>query len=245
MKKKKLSPSKDEGYENLILALETATAVSSAAIFEGEQLLGHVAYHTQRTHARLLTVMVERLLADLDLQPSQLSAIGISGGPGSYTGLRVGVSTAKGLAMALDKPLLAISSLEALAWTVQDFASAQNALICPMIDARRMEAYTAVFSAEVEEIRSIQAQIIEEDAFSEILSQQKVVFCGDGAAKCKTLLEAQSSNAIVLDERLSSAAFMGKPLFKKFQQGQFEDLIHYEPFYLKDFVASISRKKLL
>lgn len=245
MKKKKKATSSGPEYGHLILALETATSVSSAALFDGDELLGVVSYHARKTHARLLTVMIDRLLSDLAISPDQLAAVGISGGPGSYTGLRVGVSTAKGLAMAQDIPLLSVSSLEAVAWSVQDLAQATGALIVPMIDARRMEVYTAVFDADLREIQPIRAQILEAGAFSDLLANQKVIFCGDGAAKASELLGGQSPNAWVLPERLSTAASLGKPFLRKLEAGQTEDLIHYEPFYLKDFVATVSRKKLL
>lgn len=227
----------------VILAMETATGVSSVAAFESGKLLGVNEYHANKLHARLITVMVDQLLNDLSLVPADLAAIAISAGPGSYTGLRVGVSAAKGLAMALDKPLLSVGSLETLAQSVTDMAIALDACIVPMIDARRMEVYCAVFDTNGKEIVPTKASIIEEGAFADLLEKQKVIFLGDGAAKCEAILA--SDQAIVLKNRLSSASAMGSVAWNKYQQGDFEDLVTFEPFYLKDYVATKSKNKLL
>ena len=218
--------------------------LGSVALFEGDQLLGLLEYRRAKSHARLLAPMIQTLLNDLEVDRSQLAAIAVAKGPGSYTGLRVGVSTAKGLCMALDKPLLSINSLEGLAWKVQSLARRLDAFVCPMIDARRMEVYCQVFNADITALHEPVAKIIEEDAFQEILEQKKVLFLGDGAAKCETIL-SQSPNAIVLPDGLSSAADMGKALFHKYQAEAFEDLMTFEPFYLKDFRATKPRNKLL
>lgn len=227
----------------VILAMETATGVSSVAAFESGKLLGVNEYHTNKLHARLITVMVDQLLSDLSLKPADLAAIAVSAGPGSYTGLRVGVSTAKGLAMALDKPLLSVGSLETLAQSVTDVARALGACIVPMIDARRMEVYCAVFDENGKEMVPTRAMVVEEGAFAELMQDRKVIFLGDGAAKCEALLA--SDQAIFLKNRLSSASAMGKVAWNKFQQEDFEDLVTFEPFYLKDYVATKSKKKLL
>jgi len=187
--------------------------------------------------------MIRTLLNDMEVEPSALSGIAVSKGPGSYTGLRVGVSTAKGLCMALDKPLLSLSSLEALAWQLQPLAQRLGAWICPMIDARRMEVYCALYDANMGLQQPIQAKIVETGTFKELLQSQRVIFAGDGAAKCRELLEA-SPQAIVLPEQLSTARSMGPAVFQAFQRGQFEDLTTFEPFYLKDFVATKPRNRL-
>lgn len=228
--------------EALILAIETATAIGSIAVFEGEKLLAAMDMRRARSHARLLMPMIEQMLDYLEIKPAELSAIGVSKGPGSYTGLRVGVSTAKGLCMALDKPLLALGSLDTLALKAQKLASELDALICPMLDARRMEVYCEVFDSNLDSRMPIEAKIIENGAFEEILSEHKVIFLGDGAAKCRPIL-SQSSNAIILDNGLSSASDMGSALYAKFQKKDFEDLGSFEPFYLKSFVATKSKKK--
>ncbi|HEX2900517.1 MAG TPA: tRNA (adenosine(37)-N6)-threonylcarbamoyltransferase complex dimerization subunit type 1 TsaB, partial [Bacteroidia bacterium] len=227
-----------------ILAIETATDVSSVALFEDGNLVSLQENHSNRTHARLVTVMIERLLQDMELKASDLDAVCVARGPGSYTGLRVGVSVAKGLCMALDIPLLSVGSLEALAWSVADIARHLDAWICPMIDARRMEVFCQLHDSQLQAQGEPIALIVEEGAFQEELARQKILFLGDGAAKCGPILSA-NPNALVLGDRISSAAFMGKAAQAKFISGNHEDLITFEPFYLKEFVATLSRKKIL
>lgn len=227
-----------------ILAIETATAVSSVALFEDGLLVALQEIHSNRTHARLVTVMIERLLQDLDLRPADLSAVAVAKGPGSYTGLRVGVSVAKGLCMALDIPLLSVGSLEALAMSVTDFAHSIQAWICPMIDARRMEVFTQLFDTQGHAQAEAEAKIMEDDAFADLLAQRKVIFVGDGAEKCRALF-AGNANAIVLGARLSSAAYMGAVAHRRLLAGEVEDLVTFEPFYLKEFVATLAKKKVL
>ncbi|MEM7039637.1 MAG: tRNA (adenosine(37)-N6)-threonylcarbamoyltransferase complex dimerization subunit type 1 TsaB [Bacteroidota bacterium] len=243
-KKKQQKKAAPPPLRPLILALETATAVSSVALFEGPRLLGHLEYHANKLHAKLITVMVDRLLRDLELKPADLAAIAVAKGPGSYTGLRVGVSTAKGLCMALEKPLMSVGSLEAIALSISDFAQALDARICPMIDARRMEVFCALYDAQGYEIRPPEAKIIEDGAFAADLEAGKVIFAGDGAAKCRELL-ADHPNAVFLDQRLSTAAGLGPRLWEDFQNGVEENLVTFEPYYLKDFVATKSTKKIL
>ncbi len=224
-----------------LLYIESATEIGSVALFENEKLLGCIDYRKAKTHSRLLTAMIKTLLQDMEVSPNSLDAIGVSKGPGSYTGLRVGVSTAKGLCMALDKPLLSLGSLATLGYGVQAIAQAMGAWICPMIDARRMEVYCAFFDENMVEKIPTKAEIIGEKHFEEILAKQKVLFVGDGAAKCADTL-AFSPNAIILPHILSSAQFVGNPLFQAFQNQAFEDLVSFEPFYLKNFVATEQKK---
>lgn len=224
-----------------ILSIETATAIGSVAVFSGEMLLGSMEIRKGKSHARLITPMVKMLLESLEIDSKDIAAVGVAKGPGSYTGLRVGVSTAKGLCLAWEKPLLSMGSLEALAWQVQELAQELNAWICPMIDARRMEVYCAFYDAEMNEQIATDSAIIEEGAFAEILKERKVIFLGDGAKKCKEIFSS-SPNAIVISESLSSASSMGKGLFHKYENQSFEDLVTFEPYYLKDFVATKSKK---
>ncbi|MDX2246181.1 MAG: tRNA (adenosine(37)-N6)-threonylcarbamoyltransferase complex dimerization subunit type 1 TsaB [Bacteroidia bacterium] len=221
----------------IILAIETATAIGSVAVFSGENLLGSMTILREQSHAKLLTPMIQSLLAHLEIAPSDLDAIGVAKGPGSYTGLRVGVSTAKGLCMAVDKPLLSTGSLDALAGQVTGLATQLNAWICPMIDARRMEVYCALFNSQIEMLSPVEAKIIESGAFSDILATQKVIFVGDGADKCREILSI-SPNALILPDILSNATGMGKSLYRQFMEGAFEDIITFEPFYLKEFRAT-------
>ncbi|MEM6263804.1 MAG: tRNA (adenosine(37)-N6)-threonylcarbamoyltransferase complex dimerization subunit type 1 TsaB [Bacteroidota bacterium] len=227
-----------------LLGIETATEVCAVALFEGPELRATIEYHQPRAHARLLMPIIRTLLQDNGLSPKDLEAIGVAKGPGSYTGLRVGVSTAKGLCMALNIPLLSLTSLESLAWQVADFAQSSGAWICPMIDARRMEVFCQVFDGSITSQGPPEAKVMEPGAFSAELAERPIIFLGDGAAKCKAILEA-SPGSIVLANQLSNASSLGPALWQKFQQGSFEDLLTFEPLYLKDFVATKGRNRLL
>lgn len=220
-----------------LLAIETATAYGSVALFAGDQLLAATELRRQQSHARLLMPMIEQLLDHLDLKPADLSGIGVSRGPGSYTGLRVGVSTAKGLCYALQKPLLSYSSLETLADRQAELAQRLQARIIPMLDARRMEVYCAAYDAQGKELSPIRAQVVEADTFRAELDPGRVIFCGDGAEKCRELLEVHP-HALVLGQALPLAQDAGPRLFQRFQAEQFEDLTTFEPFYLKNFRAT-------
>ena len=227
-----------------ILAIETGTNVSSVAIFEDGKLLALQENHGNRTHARLITIMIDRLLKDCELEASDLKAVAVSMGPGSYTGLRVGVSAAKGFCMALDLHLISVGSLDGLASGVKDFAQAIDAKVCAMIDARRMEVFCQIFDAHGNAVSAPEAKIIEDDAFQSELDAGKVIFVGDGAEKCREIL-GKHPNATVLGSRVSSAAALGGIAHRKFLANEFENLITFEPFYLKNFVATISKKKIL
>lgn len=244
-KKKYLDQSTSGKPDSLrILAIETGTNVSSVALIADGKLLALQENHGNRTHAKLITVMIARLLKDLDLKGSDLNAVAVSMGPGSYTGLRVGVSAAKGFCMALDLPLIGVGSLDALASGVSDFANAIDADICAMIDARRMEVFCQIFDANHHALTEPEAKIIEEDAFKAALDTKKLIFVGDGAEKCREILE-KHPNAIVLGNRIASAALLSKIATSKYHAGDFENLITFEPYYLKNFVATISKKKIL
>ncbi|MFN0199980.1 MAG: tRNA (adenosine(37)-N6)-threonylcarbamoyltransferase complex dimerization subunit type 1 TsaB [Bacteroidia bacterium] len=225
-----------------ILVIETATDVGAVGLYKGAQLLGTIEYHKPKTHSSLLAQMIASLLQDMEVQMRELHAVAVSCGPGSYTGLRVGVSTAKGICMALNLPLLSVGSLESLAWQVKPIASTLNAWICPMIDARRMEVYCGFYDMEIQTMLSIKAEIINEQSFEEILAQRKVVFIGDGAKKCRSALTHE--NVYLFPEVTSSVRFLGGFLLHKYQNQLFEDLLTFEPFYLKDYVATEAKKLL-
>ena len=225
------------------LAIETATRTGSVAVFAGPQLLGCIEIDREKSHARLLTPMVRTLLDSLELAPSALSAIAVGRGPGSYTGLRVGVSTAKGLCMALDKPLLAFDSLAGLAGQVAELATALGARIVPLIDARRMEVYTATYDAQLAEVEPVRAEVVDETTFAAVLAAGPVIFVGDGAAKCQPLLETHPQ-AIVLPGIYASARGVGTILARRWAAQQVEDLVTFEPFYLKAFRATKPRNPL-
>jgi tRNA threonylcarbamoyladenosine biosynthesis protein TsaB len=173
---------------------------------------------------------------------TELDAVAVSKGHGSYTGLRIGISTAKGLCYALDKPLISVNTLEAMAAGFIDSGKFdKGTLFCPMIDARRMEVYTAVYNSEGVEVSAVEAKIINSSSFSELLSSGKVVFFGDGAEKCQEILELHA-NAILVTDFINSARDLGKPAFQKFLNKDFEDIAYFEPFYLKDFLATQPKK---
>jgi tRNA threonylcarbamoyladenosine biosynthesis protein TsaB len=228
----------------LILNLETATTVCSVSLAKDGELLALKERNGDYSHAENLTLFIEDVLHQARVKISALDAIAVSKGPGSYTGLRIGVSAAKGLCYSLDKPLIAISTLQHLALSVSSGRTAFNvlesersaALFCPMIDARRMEVYCAIFDSGNKEIQPIAAEIIEEHSFSNILKSNPLIFFGDGAAKCKVVFSS-NKNAFFMDDVVPSAQDMIVLSELAFNMGQFEDVAYFEPYYLKDFVA--------
>ena len=171
-------------------------------------------------------------------QFSDLNAIAISMGPGSYTGLRIGVSTAKGLCYALDIPLVAINTLEAMSsgFVSNHFSVNPDTLFCPMIDAKRMEVYCAIYNSKTEVLLETKAEIIDENSFKDILDRNVVYFFGDGALKCESSLGTHF-NARVIDDFENSAKYLSAIAHQKYLQKDFADVAYFEPFYLKDFIA--------
>lgn len=216
-----------------ILCLETATTVCSVALFDSEKLLSFQEYHLEKSHSTLLPSIIETSLASAGLAKRQLDAVAVSEGPGSYTGLRIGVSIAKGLCYALDIPLVAVNTLSSMAAGVNIY-NKRKALVCPMIDARRMEVYTAVFDDGNKVIEEVSPKIIDENAFAELLRKNEVWFFGDGAAKCEAVLSLHP-NATFLKDVFPSAKSMGVEAYEKFKSKRFEDVAYFEPFYLKEF----------
>jgi tRNA threonylcarbamoyladenosine biosynthesis protein TsaB len=226
-----------------ILCIETATPVCSVALVEGAELAGLLESTRINSHSEVITVFIEQLLSENKLKVADLDAIAISMGPGSYTGLRIGVSTAKGLCYAADKPLIAIGTLQSMfsGMRQRNHPNDTELIFCPMIDARRMEVYSALFDFDGHEIRETHAEVIDENSFSDLLDKHHVVFFGDGAGKCKTVIK--HSNALFDDKFYPSAAYMMNPAIQKFEKKQFEDVAYFEPFYLKDFIAGIPKVK--
>lgn len=189
----------------------------------------------------MLTTLMDNVLRDSGFSWGDLEAVAVAKGPGSYTGLRVGVSTAKGICYAIDKPLIAVSTLEAMFLQVKGFFSA-GTLFCPMIDARRMEVYAAVFDKEGGLVQPTQAIILQDDSFDPLFQSAPVVFFGDGANKCKSLF-SEKENAVFIDEDIRpSARTVGLLAATAFEKGAFEDLSSFEPYYLKDFMTPPTRK---
>lgn len=225
----------------LLLSIDTSTRGCSVALHNEAGLLANYELHTDKSSSAMLTTLVSNAVKDAGYTLQDLDAVVIAKGPGSYTGLRVGVSTAKGLCYALDKPLIAINTLEAMALQVRPFFSDEY-LFCPMIDARRMEVYASVFDATMAIVEPTAAVILQQDSFQTLLNDHKVVFFGDGAAKCKPLFE-QNANAVFIQEEIRpSARTVGKLGIHAFEKGDFVDVATFEPFYLKDFMTPPSRK---
>jgi len=227
----------------IILNIETSTIACSVALAINGEVVAIEESFVRNSHAENITIFSENVLKKAGLTFRELDAVAVSKGPGSYTGLRIGVSTAKGFCYSLDKPLIAIGTLKALsAGIISKIENPENYLFCPMIDARRMEVYSALFDHQLNEIRETEAKIIEADSFRDLLENQKIVFAGDGAEKCKTFLQ-ENKNAVFIDELLPSAKYLSKLSDKKFRNKIFENLAYFEPFYLKDFVAGAPRVK--
>lgn len=221
---------------NYILNIETATKNCSVSLAkEGKTILCKEIAEEGYSHAERLHVFIEDLVQEAGIHFKDIQAIAVSQGPGSYTGLRIGVSAAKGLCYALNVPLIAVDTLQVLASQVQ----VEDGLIIPMIDARRMEVYSAIFDVKFEKIRETQAEVITENSFETI--SETVYFVGDCADKCKSVIT--KSNFIFLEEKkYPSATAMSILSFSKFQNKDFEDLAYFEPYYLKDFMITPSKK---
>lgn len=219
-----------------ILNIETATQVCSVSISENGTLIAMKESSTANSHSEMLSTFVEEIIKEAKLELKDLDAIAVSMGPGSYTGLRIGVSSAKGLCYALEKPLIAVSTLQSMAHGMSQLISDEKALYCPMIDARRMEVYASLFSVGNQEVRKIKADIIDADSYSEYLGSGTVYFAGDGAEKCKETLGV-NKNAKFIDEFVISSKDMIQIATAKFAAKDFVDLAYFEPFYLKDFIA--------
>ena len=219
-----------------ILNLETATKNCSVSISQnGQTILCKEMAQAGYSHAEKLHVFIEECIKESNISFKDLSAIAVSQGPGSYTGLRIGVSAAKGLCFALDLPLIAVDTLKVLASKL----SITEGVIIPMIDARRMEVYSAIFNSKLEKIREVQAEILTESSFEEI--SETIHFVGDCAEKAKTVLT--KSNFIFHEEIIyPSANEMSELSYNKFQENKLEDVAYFEPYYLKDFMATVSKK---
>ena len=219
-----------------ILNLETATKNCSVSISQnGKTILCKEMAEAGYSHAEKLHVFIEECLKESNITFKELSAIAVSQGPGSYTGLRIGVSAAKGLCFALDIPLIAIDTLQVLASKL----TISEGIIIPMIDARRMEVYSAIFTSKFDKIREVQAEILTENSFKGI--SETIHFVGDCAEKAKTVLT--NANFIFHEEIIyPSANEMGVLSYQKFQQNEFEDVAYFEPYYLKDFMVTVAKK---
>ena len=227
----------------IILCIETSTSSCSAAIFKDGMLLANKENLSGANHASELPVFIEQLLAIANTNQWHIDAVALSEGPGSYTGLRIGTSIAKGLCFGMNIPLIPINTLQILCNSInkQSLVGNTNIVLCPMIDARRMEVYTQLFDAEGKVQSDVEAKIIDEESFSaERASGKPFVIFGSGAAKCAEVLKGATLVDIV-----PSARGMARLAEKAFAEGNTEDVAYFEPFYLKDFVVGTAKKSLL
>jgi tRNA threonylcarbamoyladenosine biosynthesis protein TsaB len=223
----------------IILSLETSTSVCSAAIHENGKLLTVIEIHQDQSHASKLAVLIEKLFQLSGIRVSDLNGIAVSAGPGSYTGLRIGISTAKGLCFSREIPLIAIDSLRLMTWKVFKQKNLSG-LLCPLIDARRMEVYCCLFDDQMQQNEPIQAKILDEKSFEDHLKENRIHFFGNSVDKCAEVIH--HPNASFIFDIHPSAIELGELAYQKFAQNQFEDLIHYEPLYLKEFLIKKSTK---
>lgn len=222
----------------LILSIETSTKNCSVGLAkDGVCIALKEENKGDYSHAEKLHIFIEEILKTKNIAVKDLDAIAVGKGPGSYTGLRIGVSAAKGLAYAINKPLIAIDTLKSLAKTI----STEQGLIVPMIDARRLEVYSAIFNKDYEYLRNAEAEIIDESSYQTLLNEQPFYFLGDGAFKCKEIIKHK--NAYFIDDKFPSAKEMAFLAEEKYQQNLFEDTAYFEPFYLKDFMVTPQKKK--
>jgi tRNA threonylcarbamoyladenosine biosynthesis protein TsaB len=231
----------------IILHIETATSVCSIAVSQDGKLLSLKENSEGNSHSSVITNLIQQSIEECHIKLTDLDAIAVSKGPGSYTGLRIGVSTAKGLCYSLDKPLIAVNTLQAMAWGMSTLYSktpdyGKDRLFCPMIDARRMEVYVAFYNQNNEEIRATSADIIDEYSYTDILAKQQVLFGGNGSDKCRDILDSYP-HASFLNNFQPSARYMIYLAEDRFKKSEFENTAYFEPLYLKDFVAGKPKVK--
>jgi len=223
----------------IILNIETSTKNCSVSIAENGKIIAlKELVDMKYSHAEKLHPFISEVMKEGKVSLPQIDAVAVSKGPGSYTGLRIGVSAAKGLAFAFDIPLISVNTLQSLAMSIQF----ESGVVIPMLDARRMEVYSAVFNTDFEQIRTIEAEIIDENSFQKYLDEGMVYLLGDGAQKCKEIIT--HPNAIFIDDKFPSAKEMATLSYEKYIGNNLEDVAYFEPFYLKDFIANKEKSKL-
>ena len=232
----------------MILCLETATNLCSVALCDNDGVVSLRESDESKSHASMLTVFIEEIFRDNGIRARDLSAVAVSKGPGSYTGLRIGVSVAKGIAYAATIPLIATETTLSMFWGIRDnhsfgTESDANSLFCPMLDARRMEVYYAIYDSKGNKIKEISAEVINEASFVNIPESQKIIFFGDGALKCREVINRK--NALFATDFSISASHMYKPVLNAYNDHKFENVAYFEPLYLKDFITSRPRKNIL
>jgi tRNA threonylcarbamoyladenosine biosynthesis protein TsaB len=225
----------------LILNIETSTTLCSVSLAESGKVITIREANEGYTHAENLHVFIEKVLAEAGKNSRDLNAVAVGSGPGSYTGLRIGVSSAKGLAYALQIPLIAVNSLQIMA-SLASAKTPENTLLCPMLDARRMEVYTAMLDSELKFVKETSAQILEEKDLSYFDMGRPTCFFGEGMLKCKILLEKIQGSSF-LEDIVPSSSALADLSYQKFGSQTFEDVAYFEPFYLKDFLIKEPKQK--
>lgn len=227
-----------------IILIETSTSLCSTALAEDGNIVCERISGEPRAHASQTAPFVSGMLSEKGLKVSDCDAVAVSKGPGSYTGLRVGVSTAKGLCFGAGIPMISVGTLDTLVWQALDGNMLPEGChyIIPMIDARRMEVYTGIFTPDGRQVSPTVAQIIDADSFREQLSEGPVLFIGDGADKCKDILAGPNARFI---QCCPKAASMMHPALEALNTKRFEDVAYFEPFYLKEFITTVSKKKII
>ncbi len=225
---------------SLILSIETATKVCSVALFEDGRLLGSQDLMVDKSHAEYLAPMIHDLMKYTGREMKELTALAVSKGPGSYTGLRIGTSTAKGICYALGLPLISVNTLMAMAWHVNNY-NINKFRLCPMLDARRMEIYYLLTDADLNVIVPTNSHIIDERSFRDELSKGPIIFFGNGMPKAREIL-SRFPEAFFLDNITPLAKATGNLALEKYKKGDFENTETFEPFYLKDFIAGVPKK---
>jgi len=230
----------------MILCIETATGVCSAALCDENRIISVAEAPPGMSHSSMLTVIIRDLLKEASVTAGQLDAVSVSKGPGSYTGLRIGVSVAKGIAYGAGIPLIGINTLTAMYHgylAVNPHPEGGDVLLCPMIDARRMEVYNALFTADGRMLKETSADIITETSYSDYLISGRIIFFGNGADKCRSTIK--NDNAIFASGFSLSASYLHLPSVNALREKRFEDVAYFEPYYLKEFIATIPKKLLL
>ena len=226
-----------------IILIETSTSLCSTALVEDGRIVCEKISDEPRAHASKTALFVSEMLSEKGLKVSDCDAVAVSKGPGSYTGLRVGVSTAKGLCFGAGIPMISVGTLDTLVWQALDGNMLPEGCryIIPMIDARRMEVYTGIFTPDGKQVSPTVAQIIDKDSFKEQLSEGPVLFIGDGADKCKDTLTSPNARFVQCCPKAASMAHLASEALKA---KRFEDVAYFEPFYLKEFITTVSKKKI-
>jgi tRNA threonylcarbamoyladenosine biosynthesis protein TsaB len=221
-----------------ILNIDTTSEKAIVNICNGQKVIGSLLNADAKKHASFLHSSIHQLLKENNIQASELKAVGVTGGPGSYTGIRIGLATAKGLCFALNIPLMMFNTLEVLVFSAIEKIGKSDVLYCPMIDARRMEVFTAIYDAQLFQIMEPSAMILTENSFKEIAEKQPIYFLGSGTEKFKNVANNSSKNNHFSDENISSES-LAKFSWKKYEKNDFENLAYSKPLYIKEFFSNL------